>query len=189
MQRYKQVFDNITIMNFHDMTKGGLIEDFYCHAMPDAKNICNKIKMSKNNNDIIKRNPSETIEYMNLLNAAEKRDYIKVTGTSDKKKYNIALQKVKQHQEETLELSSNDFVIKCPPPKVLEELLEKSLQFEKEIFPKFFSSPLGEAALRSDFEKKKTASKFCSIDSEAILETSEWREFFKSLNEELHKRK
>jgi len=171
MHRYKQVFDNVTIVNMHD-TKN-LTEGFYCDAMPDAKTTCENVKKS---NDVTS-NPSKHLEYMVLLNEAKRRGYIKRTPKS--KEYKVALEKVQKHQEETLKLSSDDFAMKCPPPKVLEKLLAKSLHFEKQIVPEFFSSPLGEAALRADFEKKSTR-KLCSIDIEAILETPDWREFFKS---------
>ena len=81
---------------------------------------------------------------------------------------------IKNYQTETLGLSSEDFKLKCLSPDMLQRLLEKSLEYEKTVFPELDGSDL-----RADFEKQATT-KLCIIDVEHTLGRSEWKEFFKN---------
>ena len=61
------------------------------------------------------------------------------------------------------------------------------IQAEREIVPDFFFSPNGdESQLRLHFENhSNTMCKLCEFDITALLENSNCKQFFKSLNEQL----
>jgi len=176
IQRYKQYFNNIVVLNIHDTSKE-LVEAFYCDAMQNAQKMCEEVKEL----EVESKNLSKPLSYVELLAAAHDAQLIYLESNRE---VDVALEKIEEHQESTLGLSIHDFPMKCLPPNMLAELLEKSLKFEKEVVPEFFASPLGEAALRSDFEEKSKG-KMCSIDFEATLKTVEWLDFFMSLRQEL----
>jgi len=173
-QRYKRFFDNVAIMNMHDKSKD-LTESFYCDTMPHAEHTCNKVKSMKK----VKSNSSKSNAYMALRTlalAAKEKDYIDLKTEKD---IQFAMEQIQNHQENTLGNSVNNFKFICPSKEQYDILLQKSLQFEKELMPDFFASPIGEAELRSHFEETKA--KMCSVDHEEIINSKEWIEFFSSL--------
>ena len=98
---------------------------------------------------------------------------------------NFAINKIQKHQENTLGRSFNDFKKICPSKEFYDQMLQKSLQYEEELVPKFFASPMGEAELRSDFEIAKP--KMCTIDCEEVFASEEWTDFFVSLEKDMEK--
>jgi len=180
VSRFNEHFDNIKVMNYHDKEKD-LLEGFYCDAMPDANNVCQIIKAKGPQMDVLKQNKSSSLTYNSIIFAAYREKVIDIQ-TNDEAA--LALQRVQDYQEKTLGLTGDDFVKKCLPQEVLDEILETSLKYEKELLPDFYASPSGEAALRLDFEKK-SQNAFCSVDTDVIFESSEWMDFFKSLQTEL----
>ena len=177
-QRYKNFFDDVIIVNMHDPSKD-LTEAFYCDAMPHAEHTCNKVKKMIETRE--KSNQSKGNTYIGyrrlaLAAAAKYKEHINIQSEDE---LNILIEQIQNHQENTLARSFDDFKKICPLQEQYDLLLQKSLEFEKELLPDFYASPLGEAELRSDFEQSK--SKMCSIDYEEVLEIEEWANYFSSM--------
>lgn len=166
--RLRKYFENITIVNLHDKSKE-FSEHFFCDAMPGAKNTCQFIK---NDNKTQHLNSSVDLVYINLAFAARQMGLLRIATDEELKTVSAV---VRKHHEQTLGRTINDFKLICPPAKMLEMILNKSLQYEKSIFPK-----LDEAVLRSDFEKQSTTL-LCDVDIVGTLKMPEWQLFFKSL--------
>ena len=92
-------------MNFHDKSVD-LVEGFYCKAMPDANRTCNVIRKTPTS---FHRNPSKYLGYANLVYHARKTGLVNIGNNQA-----IALiTAIKNHQTNTLGLSSEDFKLKC----------------------------------------------------------------------------
>jgi hypothetical protein len=128
IDRYKQIFSNVVVMNYHDKSKD-LIERFYCDAIPNAPNACKKaIEMTKTLGEAKIKNQSYSAVYEELTYAAHRSGMINVHS----QKYCEAVTTaIKAHQEKTLKISSDDFPYACPSSKVLGEIWDITLRSEK----------------------------------------------------------
>ena len=175
IERYKQVFSNVVVMNYHDKSKD-LIERFYCDAIPNAPNACKKaIEMTKTKGEA-KINQSYSAVYEELTYAAHRSGMINVHS----QKYCEAVTTaIKAHQEKTLKLSSDDFPHACPSSKVLGEIWDITLRSEKD-FNKHVNEGEGSilsTSLKDDFDAY-TRTNLCHVDVHAILQSQVWRDFF-----------
>mmetsp|Transcript_28236 Transcript_28236/g.56588 ORF Transcript_28236/g.56588 Transcript_28236/m.56588 type:complete len:217 (+) Transcript_28236:679-1329(+) len=168
ISRLKKYFDNVTIMNFHDKSKD-FSEYFFCDAIPGAKHTC---QFAKNDEETHSFNLSVDLAYGNLAFAARKMGLLKIANDTEMKIVSAAVQ---NHHEQTLGLTRDDFKLKCPSAARLQQLLKKSLKYEKKVFPQ-----LDEDALKSDFKNKSTTV-LCDVDTAVTLKMPEWQTFFKSL--------
>ena len=83
-----------------------LVEGFYCKAMPDANHTCNAIHKTSTS---FHKNPSKYLGYANLVYHARKTGLVNIGNNQA-----IALiTAIKNHQTNTLGLSSEDFKLKC----------------------------------------------------------------------------
>jgi len=171
VQRLEKEFDNVVLMNMHDKSK-----DFFCDAMPYAHHTCKAIRESADKEKVL--NSSVDFIYQDLAYGAFKKGLVAIKTDS---KMNEVAKAVKLFQERKLGLRSSDFIMTCPSSETKKILLEKSLEFEKSLFPEWFSSPLGEAKLRSDFEKKARSPILCAVDADAVLGEKVWQDFFETL--------
>ena len=184
LERIKNFFDSnsIVLMDYHDQSKGDVIESFYCHAMPNATNTCNAIRRQ---GDTIKANSArETFDYEDLVYIANMTGLIRIKNDAD---FKMKARKVKNFQENVLKKTSNDFKRICPSPVVLEDLWDFSLKIERSLFPEYFFNDEGDgsslsylATLRLDFEKT-ASSTMCKLDLQAILNQQQWKSFFRRL--------
>ena len=188
IERFKQVFSNVVVMNYHDKSKD-LIERFYCNVMPNAPNACKKaIEITKTKGETTKtkgeakiKNQSYSAVYEELTYAAHRSGMINVHS----QKYCEAVTTaIKAHQEKTLKLSSDDFPRACPSSKVLDEIWDITLHSEKD-FNKHVKNGLnyeGEGSLLStglkdDFDAYARDS-LCHVDVHSVLQSPVWRDFF-----------
>jgi len=175
IERYKQVFSNVVVMNYHDKSKD-LIERFYCDAIPNVPNACKKaIEMTKTKGEA-KINQSYSAVYEELTYAAHRSGMINVHS----QKYCEAVTTaIKAHQEKTLKLSSDDFPRACPSSKVLGEIWDITLRSEKD-FNKHVNEDEGSilsTSLKGDFDAYARTS-LCHVDVNTILQSQVWRDFF-----------
>ena len=166
-------FDNIVVMNMHDQSKD-IAEALYCDVMPHAHHTCEAIRTSTESLHV---NSKSVLVYRDLAYGAKKKSLVEI---ETQHRLDAVTDAVQKYQQDTLHLTSMDFKRKCLSPETLEILLEKSLEYERMLFPEVFDSPLGEADLRSDFERK-AAYELCELDVEATLGEAVWQEFFKNL--------
>jgi len=167
VQRLKKHFDsskaNIIVMNFHDKSMG-LAERFYCEIVPCANHICDAVRKSPPQS-----NKSKFLGYSILVYAAMQNNLIEIDS---EEKFTDAIIAAEEYHEQTLNCTVDDFELKCLSNETSQHLLEKSLDYEKYLFPE-----LDENDLRIDF-MKQAKSKLCEIDTKYILNQTEWKEFF-----------
>jgi hypothetical protein len=176
--KYRREFDNVVILNMHDKSSN-IVRQFFCHAMPHAKNTCNAVMTHKD--EAVIYNTSRLMIYFDLAYRAHRLGLIRITS---QEQLDAAVNLIEQHQKVTLKLSDKDFDMICPDRAILDQLLETSLEMEKVMVPEFFATSSGESELRSDFEKQAKSS-LCSIDLSGTIESSNWKGFFASLNGDL----
>jgi len=177
METFQKNFDDVTIVNFHDKSKD-LTESFYCDVLSNAKNTCKKVSKK----DEVQSNLSSyTDRYLDITLAANNKGLISIQSKND---IDVAEQSIKNFQEEDLNLSYYDFPLKCPTPETMNILLKMSLEMEQNMFPEFFASSLGEAALRDDLEEQ-SKSKLCDVDTEVVINLTKWKAFFVKLQRNL----
>lgn len=180
LQKYHERFQNVVVINYHDRNMD-LAEKFYCDALPDFNATCAAIRNPQA--PVGRKNVAEDdLKYGQIaLGAAKMGLTAKYTSPRD---LQMAVRRIKKHQEIALGLSKNDFKMKCPPPNVLDALLSKSQEIEMALFPDFYASPLGEAGMRTDFKEQRTT-KLCDIDLEETLNKFEWQFFFKNISKRI----
>ena len=173
IERYRRYFKNITVLNFHESM--GVIESFYCQGIQDATNACRTVQMM-NTTDYKGRS---SLPYKEILIAARKANLVKIGSNSE---FKLALEFLEQKSHPELSVENETLI--CLPPNVLDSMLTKSLEAEKELFPDLFSSPLGEAALRADFEQHSKTN-LCGANVTTIINDREWRNFFRDVGKSM----
>jgi hypothetical protein len=165
--------DQIFIINMHDnsITPD---EALYCHAMPDAARTCSAIKVGS-----VHRNSHSDTVYGDMVYGAYRAGLINSHNVDEK----VAMIAAKRHQNEILNLSDDDFPRKCLSEDAKKALLQKSLEYEKALFPEAFQEM--EKDLRSDFEEA-VGTYLCEYDIESILANGGWKELFRSLDDAAH---
>ena len=175
LAKFKNQFENIKVLNFHDRTKD-LVEALYCDTFPDANITCSTLK------DVLPKlsryNVQREMVYGELAVGAVEMGLIP-TNFQTHKEMKAVVDCIRDYQEETLGLTKYDFQMVCPPEDMLNGLLDLSLEIENSMIPYFYDTSLGEAQLRSDFEKQRTT-KLCDIDVNSTLAKPEWQDFFQS---------
>lgn len=164
----------MVVLNLHD-ERTDIATLFFCKSIPHGENTCNALMALGVGATVY--NPSKILIYHDLAYRAHRLGLIHISST---KQLKAAVKLIEQHQKE-----SNKFDVICPDRAILNRLLEISLQMEKLMVPEFFAGPSGERELRSDFEQQAKSS-LCSVDISGAIESSNWREFFASLNDRLN---
>lgn len=161
--------DHIFIINMHDDSTTP-DQALYCHAMPGAARTCNAVKAAS----VHKNSHSDTV-YGDLVYGAYQAGLMN-SHTVDKREAMIA---AKRYQNELLNLDDDEFPRKCLSEDAKNALLQKSLEYEKALFPEAFQEM--EKDLRSDFEEA-VETYLCKYDIESILANRGWKELFRSLD-------
>lgn len=167
--RFKQYFPNVVVLNYHDKSKR-LVERFYCDVIPNASNTCRKVKRLKVNESV---NKSIKRVYQELAYAAHRKGLINISSHEK-----VAESSIQHYQEKKLNLTADDFPHRCLPKDVLDEIWNITLQSERE-----FGSAVDDLviqSLRSDFDNY-SKTQLCEIDTEAVLASPHWIEFFTNL--------
>lgn len=198
VNRWKQYFDDITIINMYEQLDGDVREQFYCQALPDAKSACAKFHEIKHNEvsnpDVYvkQRNPSMEFVYQDLAYFGS--EHIKSTTSSEPilEKFNsISLSDishmVKDYNEKTLNRTQYNFIpesIICPSEDALSYLYMESIDTEKMLFPDYFTKQ-GQQEIMEEFAQDKTT-KLCHIDATIVVQNDPiWKQFFQSLVDKL----
>ena len=161
----------------------------------NATAACNrfrKIRQDEKKNEIKPptENPSVPLVYMDMAYYAKDMNlWNDITTTLN---MTLVVQLTKKFQEQTLGkkfyefqdiISKNDDepVITCPNNDIYNELLSRSLQVEKELFPKYYNSH-GEKEILQHYNKLKYT-KMCHVHANIVLQYSkEWKNFYIDLN-------
>jgi len=174
-ESYKEVFNNVIVMNFHD-EKQPLLLDFYCNAIGGLKHMCGHLLIQKNG---LHKNKSVVLEIKEIIQLARTKNMLE-KNINEKE----ALIEITSFMQNELKIDMSDLPSECIDDAILEDILQYTLHQEKTLFPAWFEEIGGETKLREDFEGfKKTSS--CGIHTEAILEDIRWIELLRGMNERL----
>jgi len=176
VERYKKHFNNVIVVNYHDVSIDEELDvagNFFCNIVPEAAEMCKYMRMRDKDKTKYVNISKDFLVYEELAKKLHRKGVLHIQNSKDVLKVAKSLERHNEMREDKADLK-----MKCLPKDVLEDLLERSLRIEKELFPDFFASPNGEAALRSDFENQ-AKTKLCSIDVKKMLNNLEWQTFFR----------
>ena len=181
VERLQPHFLNITVLNFHDDTKGGPPENFFCNALPTvSRHTCKAIQNQSSPTAV---NTAVSLDYSDIAYGAWKAGLVKIDSEQN---LNQLTRRVGWYNEVRLNQTAIDFPRVCPTADELQKLWSKSLNYEKRLFPELYqnrtdshvSSPfLGETAMKDDF-KIHSRFKLCAVDVDAVLSERQWQQFF-----------
>jgi hypothetical protein len=181
VDRWGKYFSFIEIINIYDIPNNDVRQAFYCQGLVEAKASCNKYLEYKTKEPESFENPSVPLVYSDLAYHAKHQGLWNesITGLTESQVAKL----VAYNQERTLNRTQWDFgkAVVCPERWVMNHLLKKSLEVEKELFPTYFFYH-GERDIITHFNTIKST-KMCHIDAEYVLEyLDEWKTFFRKLN-------
>ena len=172
-KRLREKFDdeNIIVMNFHDMTKGGPHATLYCDPTLNMPHTCEAIQ---NEEEVPHENNKGEInlDYSDLAYGAMKASLVRIDSNE---KMNQVATAVRDYHKSAH--NSTAFKRVCLPQADLDKLLNMSLTYEMKYFPEQVDS------LKSDFEKLANTT-LCKIDVDHTLKDTQWRDFFRALSDE-----
>lgn len=176
---------NVSVVNMHGMASSNhtMVSSFACNHVPDAPNLCNYSQAVK---APTANEGSLSLDFLSLIDSAKQNQYINMSQMTNQQILKLMNDTRIRHEQKVLSAKSTPSG-KYPPQKclsqeVLEDLLNRSLHYERELTPvEFQNSEQGLAFLRKDFEAKRTT-KLCSIDGDAAVLTEGWEGFFREFS-------
>jgi len=171
--RFEPHFPNIKVFNYH-LDGDNLVGSFYCNMLPGAKSACEartRLGTKAHFNSAVNHN------YDILAVAAYEQGLIQKEHPGNTRKQMAAA--AQHRQEKMLNLEGIDFPMICMSESQLEELLQMSLKFERQILPEWAAQH--EEEHRAAFKRYVDKKKFCTIDADQVLKDDEWRSFFRYL--------
>ena len=180
IDRWSTFFSDVKVLNIHD---GSPTKAFVCDILPNASKACNNVLVQNEVGNGVKSNKTKNEYAMNasmelyydmLSVAAMKRGWIK------RKLSRRDVRDAVYCRLNTLEKTSKkNHPLKCLSYEQLESLWMLSLSYEK----RMLLEKHNEDELRKSFDDAVKKKKFCSVDVEVMLDTSEnlWQQFFSSL--------
>jgi hypothetical protein len=187
MDRWRQYFPYIEIINLYELPNNDIAQSFYCKGLVGGSNTCNKYTEAQVSDPAPYEKEIEPLIYSDLAYFAKKQGLWNeaTTGLTERSVARLA----QIYQEQTLNRTVTDFgpAVVCPERWVIDSLLKKSLQLEEQVFPTYFFFH-GEREVIADVKATKK-SKMCNVDAEIVLdEYEEWQAFFSHLNRLVPKR-
>ena len=177
--------------------------NFMCNVLPSAPNLCEysrQLDRNQTTDEPRRANPSQQIPiaYDQLVSDAAIVGYINTTlykrhatGIAARKYHEILLssssssssQQLPPNETESMNTTTTplllDLPLSCPSQYELEEYLNVSLQYEKELFPHFYSTKAGKELHVQEFWDSVNQSKYCSVDTQKAMEQEHWQAFFR----------
>jgi len=166
----KEANVSFKIVNFHD--ERHISSSFYCDAIPNTPNTC-RHSHSLNSNKGTAANIRDIMSSTcaNIVYDARMAGLLKISNQT-----RLDMNMECELFMETKNITHADMPLVCPTKEMLEELLEKSLEFEIMILPDFGKSDRGRAEhIKSFWEMANERREFCDVDTEKLLESqSSW---------------
>jgi len=167
----KEANVSFKIVNFHD--ERHISSSFYCDAIPNTPNTC-RHSHSLNSKD--KGTAANIRDVMsstcaNIVYDARMAGLLKIANQT-----RLDMNMECELFMETKNITHTDMPLVCPTKEMLEELLEKSLEFETMILPDFEKSDRGRAEhIKSFWAMANERREFCDVDTKKLLESqSSW---------------
>ena len=156
----------VKILNMHE--ERHITESFYCDMVPNAPQTC-KHYLDQEDDNSAKQNVRVVItsSCSNMVYTAAKGGIIGI-DTTNQTRHEATLHCVSFMEENNITHAGLPLI--CPKRDMLENLLNKSLEFEKKMVPEFYKSKGGEVDHRRSFwlmaEERK---EFCHVDIAQVL--------------------
>jgi len=174
---------HLSIVNIYD---GSIDTNFFCHVLHDAHNACKSVAKELDDSHVQTESarseftPMTTEIIEDLVIAAYKSGKIRSDSNMSSKdipsQLRLWVDEVRNAFQQSDDLSENDISIECLYDFEVDRLLEVSLAYEKILLPAFYDSPNGASNLIREFQQWK----FCSVDTEKVLNDSKWDILWKS---------
>mmetsp|Transcript_17353 Transcript_17353/g.29925 ORF Transcript_17353/g.29925 Transcript_17353/m.29925 type:complete len:469 (+) Transcript_17353:67-1473(+) len=176
--KYSKYFDNVVTLDYEDESVS-VTENVFCNAMKNsAKHTCERILQEKG--EMVHINGAQSLVYKSIAYAANE---LAMMTYCSKEHFEDVVEKIQNHQESTLGLSSSDFPARCLSDTILDRIIEVSLEHRRQILSHDPLSKEDEDRIREEYQEKMEKTS-CDPDIKAILEMPEWMEFFDTLNNE-----
>jgi len=177
LEKFASHFDDIKVFNMNeDKYATGLVANFYCSVFPDDNDgACEYWR--KHGRDKSK-NVGQSVNYDLLAYAAKEAGLL-----DDEVERTAITSAIKNRQENILNITANDFAYQdCLSTEEETLFLNKSLEFEQQLFPEWFKSKGGEVEHRAKFEAAIRSQKFCTVNAKEVIQKDEgWRSFFSEI--------
>jgi hypothetical protein len=176
-RNYAHHFPNVTVIDLHNLTATGTgdpyFEHFVCRVLPSAVHTCRAVRAGRI--DDSSKNPSVSFHYDMLAVAAHQKDIY--TGQSSRSSVASAIHR---RQENLLQLSPNEFPLRCLSNETVARLLNLSLKTEQNLFWDDWTAEQ-ESEHRAGFAATLQKRKYCSLDTSATLKDAGWQSFLRKL--------
>ena len=176
--KFSKTFSDVVVFNIHEEPEN-IVANFYCNIMPNARQACEyrrKHGIAKENH-----NSAQVLDYDMLAIAAKEKGLLATVGENSPLERWQVSSAVKQRQEIELKKSVVNLPQQCLSKEEEKWYLKVSLQFEREILPEWSATARSEAEHRAKFDFALKKSQFCNVDTNAVLNDTEWHEFFTHL--------
>ena len=177
IRKFEKHFDTIVIHNMHE-EPNHLVNHFYEQIL-GLKEISQQRR-----NWPEERHVSKNIGYLNeflLAYAGEK--YKLYPASVTRLKANRVAHSIFSSQNKT---ATNSLPLICLTPKYRKQLLEASLRFEENLFPKWFHSNQGKETHIKKFANAEGRNKFCSLNLEVAVTSKDSLAIFSHLKESIN---
>eukprot|EP00581_Thalassiosira_minuscula_P031949 CAMPEP_0183779236 /NCGR_PEP_ID=MMETSP0739-20130205/53499_1 /TAXON_ID=385413 /ORGANISM="Thalassiosira miniscula, Strain CCMP1093" /LENGTH=175 /DNA_ID=CAMNT_0026021847 /DNA_START=54 /DNA_END=581 /DNA_ORIENTATION=+ len=163
-------------MDYED-SEISVTENLFCHGMDNATNTCEHVRQ-----ETVDSNRNNTAVSLTYKTIAYGANQLELANFCSETHFDQVVQKIQNHQESRLGLSSYDFPMKCLEHDILERMFEVSMEHRRNIL---YHSPLSvdeERRIEAEYWEKMEK-KACDPDIEAILELPTWVKFFDHLKQ------
>ena len=183
MEVFSREFHNVTVFDITKPSQDGknLVTYLFCDILESAQKACETIATEEEGE---RKNVAQPIDYDMLATAAADSYLFNLTKLGRLK----VGQMIQKYHENELNLTVQDFPLKCPEEKKTEVLLRLSVAKEVKLFPERYNAEKNdglnsraEERLRSIFEQRLDKKAFCNIDVQKVLKDQTWIDFFESL--------
>ncbi|KAL3905066.1 MAG: hypothetical protein SGILL_009827, partial [Bacillariaceae sp.] len=177
---------DVSLLNMHDTTRD-LLDDFLCSSLVRADHACQEYRRARSSDQSVDKelyryasNPSENPFCDQLAFQAYQHGIIRDLRGHRKGADRLFFNEVISRRLSKMKMTPFDLPLTCPSSLELQPFLDRSLLYEQEFFPDFYSSSLGRPVMEAKFWKDIDKQKFCSVNTTAVLAQSDWIRFFQT---------
>jgi hypothetical protein len=183
---YRHFWPDITIIKLHELNRSGSgdagLQKMFCDIL-DMHHSCEAAKLDSTI-EVADRysNTYFDLDYELLASEAFRQELFGFQQEEDgrKMKRKFAVKKIRDHQEDDLNLTISDFPQECLPKYKMDRIINASLLVERTLFPKDCTEEVEANHIRAFDEYNKKKKRYCSIDVVETLKNAEWRAFLAS---------
>jgi hypothetical protein len=157
-----------------------LLDNFICKVLRGATHTCQAYRINPSDYQY-HSNPSENHFYDMIAYDAYHQGLIRDLRGYRKGADRLFVNEMISRRQLRLHGTAWDLPLACPTHEQVQPFLTESLAFEQDFLPDFFRTQLGGADLANKFWKDVDNQFYCSVNTTAVLEKSDWRLFLYNL--------